>query len=274
MYKNQDIPKRFDIENCMFEAELLKNVKTGKPHWHSHFLIALFKRNEGVQVLNNTEYHFEPGVAILMGPFDFHYNKIEGDETFDAYSIKFSHTFFYENLCELVSLENFPIVCKLEDDDFRIAEILCDNLIIEYNKERKNLIGHDIFVRNIIEQLVILILRNSKINYEMLTSNKNIRKALLYIHENFKNNISVDDVAEICHYTPNYFSTCFKNETGFTFQKYLLNLRLEFAYNLIKYTNKSCTEACFESGFNSIEYFSSAFKKKYNRSPSHFRQEL
>ena len=91
MQKNYDTPKRFDIENSIYDAALLENVSTGKIHWHSHFLLSVFKRSSGVQVLNNTEYPFEKGTAILMGPFDFHYNKIEGDETFDVYSIKFSY---------------------------------------------------------------------------------------------------------------------------------------------------------------------------------------
>ncbi len=265
MYKNDDTPKRFDIENSIYDAELLENIGTGKIHWHSHFLLSVFKRNSGVQVLNNTEYSFEPGTAILMGPFDFHYNKIEGGDTFDVYSIKFSHSVFDSKLCEICDMESFPIVCKLSDEDFSLAEHLCETLIAE--RGRENLPAHEIFVQNIIEQLVILIVRNSKNAVESKTGNPNIRKALLYIHDNFKNSISVEDVANVCHYAPNYFSTCFKKETGISFQHYLLDLRLEFSHNLIKYGKRSCTEACFESGFNSIEYFSSAFKKKYGYSP-------
>lgn len=265
MQKNYDTPKRFDIENSIYDAALLENVSTGKIHWHSHFLLSVFKRSSGVQVLNNTEYPFEKGTAILMGPFDFHYNKIDGDETFDAYSIKFSHSVFDSRLCEIVDLESFPLVCKLSGEDFALAEKLCDTLILE--RGRENLSGHDIFVQNIIEQLVILIVRNSNKNASKSIGNANIRKALLYIHDNFKNNIAVEDVASVCHYAPNYFSTCFKKETGISFQHYLLDLRLEFSYNLIKYGKRNCTEACFESGFNSIEYFSSAFKKKYGYSP-------
>jgi len=269
MNKQYDTPKRYDIINSKYDAKLLENTSSGKIHWHSHFLLSVFKRNTGIQVLNNTEYTFEPGTAILMGPFDFHYNIMKGDKTFDAYSVKFAHTCFTEKMYEICSLENFPIVCKLTDSDFVLAQTLCDALI----KERKmpEQLCHDIFVQNIIEQLVILIMRNTKKDMSATQSNPNIRKALLYIHNNFKNNITIDDVAKICHYTPNYLSTSFKNNVGLTFQRYLLDVRLQFARNLIKYGKKSCTEACFESGFNSVEYFSSAFKKKYGHSPNYYR---
>ena len=267
MYKQYDTPKRYNIENSIYDAELLKNITTGKPHWHSHFLLSIFKRNSGTQVLNNKEYSFKPGVATLIGPFDFHYNIIKDEESFDVYSIKFSHVLFSEKICEICNLENLPIVCELSEDDFKLAENLCDALIAERSKE--NLLGHEMFIQNIVEQLVILVMRNSKKHILPTNHSLNIRKALLYIHENFKNDITVEKVADICHYTPNYFSSCFKKETGITFRNYLLNLRLDFSYNLIRYGKKNCTEACFESGFNSIEHFSYAFKQKYGCSPRH-----
>ncbi len=265
MIRTYDTPKRFDIENSVYDAELLKNVTTGKTHWHSHFLLSVFKRNSGIQMLNNVQYPFEPGTAILMGPFDFHYNAISVDSTFDVYSIKFSHTFFYEKLCEICNLEHFPIVCKLSENDFKLAEILCEKLISE--RLAPNHLGSEILVKNIIEQLVIMIIRSSGKRSLNSNANLNIRRALLYIHDNFKNQITSKEVADVCHYTPNHFSSCFKKDTGITFQNYLLDLRLSFAFNLIKYGKKTCTEACYESGFNSIEYFSSAFKKKYGFSP-------
>lgn len=267
--KSNEIPKRFDIKNSKYDAELMENASSGEIHWHSHFLLSVFKRNTGIQVLNNKEYVFEPGTAILMGPFDFHYNIMNNDETFDAYSVKFAHTCFTEKMYEICDLQNFPIVCKLTDSDFVLAQTLCDALI----KERKNpdQLCHDIFVQNIIEQLVILIMRNAKTYSTETSGNQNIRKALLYIHNNFKDNITADDVAKICHYTTNYFSTTFKKNVGITFQRYLIDVRLQFARNLIIYGQKNCTEACFESGFNSIEYFSSAFKMKYGHSPNHYK---
>ena len=269
--KSNDIPKRFDIKNSIYDAEFLENASSGKTHWHSHFLLSLFKRNSGIQVLNDTEYSFEPGTAILMGPFDFHYNKMPVGETFDAYSVKFAHTCFTEKMYEICNLENLPIVCKLTGSDFVLAQTLCDALTEETKKSDQ--LCHDIFVQNIIEQLVILIMRNTKKECEANQSSTNIRKALLYIHNNFKNKISVEDVANICHYTPNYFSTSFKNNVGITFQRYLLDVRLQFAKNLIKYGNKNCTEACFESGFNDYANFERSFKAKFGVSPREYRKE-
>ena len=193
MKKTNYTPTRFDIDNTYYDAKLLKNVSTGNIHWHSHFLISIFTRNNGTQFLNNIEYKFEPGTAIIMGPFDFHYNKINGDETFDAYSIKFTHKVFNEHLCKICTLDHFPIVSKLSDKDYSLAESICDFLIEE--KNTPDCYEKEILINNFIEQLVILIMRNAKKKNDESGSDTTIRRALVYIHDNFKQDITVKDVA-------------------------------------------------------------------------------
>ncbi len=265
MKRQSFLPKQFDIEDKFYDAELLKNVKTGMMHCHSHFLISVFKRNQGTQYLNNLECKFEPGTAIILSPFDFHYNEVYENESFDAYSIKFTHKIFNENLYKICNLDQFPIIAKLNKKDYLMAETLCNFLISE--KSNRTSLIQEMLIKNALEQLFILIMRNSVKKLSTASSNLSIVNALNFIHDNFKNKINVKDVADICNYTPNYFSYCFKKEMGISFQKYLYNLRLDYAYNLIKYGNKSCSEACFESGFNSIEYFSASFKNKFGYSP-------
>ena len=65
-----------------------------------------------------------------------------------------------------------------------------------------------------------------------------------------------------------------KKETGVEFQKYIQELRLDFAMNLLKLSKLSVTEACFESGFNTLPHFSQTFKKKFGMSPETIKQQL
>lgn len=258
-------PKKFDIDNKFYDAELLKNITTGMINLHSHFLIFLFKRNHRTQYLNNTECKFEPGYAIISSPFDFKCNELFENEFFDAYSIKFTHKIFNENLYKICGLDQFPIIAKLNKKDYQTAETLCNFLIHE--KTNRTSLAQEILIKNAIEQLFIIVMRNSVKKLPSSSSSFPIVNALNFIHDNFKDKITVKDVADICHYTPNHFSYCFKKEMGISFQKYLYNLRLDYAYNLIKYDNKSCSEACFKSGFNSVEYFSASFKNKFGYLP-------
>jgi hypothetical protein len=70
---------------------------------------------------------------------------------------------------------------------------------------------------------------------------------------------------------PFRFSRCFKKETGFTFQEYLVRLRIKEALRLLDNPNASITDIGFMVGFNDSSYFSRTFKKYMNHSPSEFR---
>jgi len=68
-----------------------------------------------------------------------------------------------------------------------------------------------------------------------------------------------------------HFSRIFKIHISVAPHQYLLQLRLRHAEKLIKYTDLPITDICFISGFSSLDYFSTAFAKKYKISPKKFR---
>lgn len=63
----------------------------------------------------------------------------------------------------------------------------------------------------------------------------------------------------------------FKQNTGEVFSRYLTKVRLEHAIVLLSNTDKSIDEIAYECGFNSISYFSYAFKKEFLVSPLKYR---
>lgn len=98
-----------------------------------------------------------------------------------------------------------------------------------------------------------------------------IRNARRYIHENFSRKISIDEIARHCFMSQYHFSRVFKMYTSVSPHQYLLQLRLRHAEKLTKYTDLPITDICFISGFSSLDYFSTAFTKKYKLSPKKFR---
>jgi AraC-like DNA-binding protein len=96
-------------------------------------------------------------------------------------------------------------------------------------------------------------------------------RAKEYIVDNFENDISLNEIAENCYVSPFHFSRIFKSFTSYSPYQYLLNMRLKNAEMLIRTSKLSITEICFASGFNNLEHFSAAFKKKYSHSSHSFR---
>ncbi|MBQ9984837.1 MAG: helix-turn-helix transcriptional regulator [Oscillospiraceae bacterium] len=264
------IPKRWHIDESIYDAYTVDCLTMVDTHWHSHFLLNLFTEGEGVQEINGESYPIHSGSIIIISPLDFHRNVIREGEKVSVCAVKFSDKLFYDSIGKLCSLEDFPIVTTLYGEDFDTAKMLFSLLLKE--QEKKSSLGADKFAANLIDQLVILALRAGGCAKRQEQYSR-VRRALAYIHYNFRRGIKAADVAKHIGYSPNYFSAEFKKETGVEFQKYLQELRLDFAMNLLKLSKLSVTEACFESGFNTLPHFSQSFKKKFGVTPEKIKEE-
>jgi AraC family transcriptional regulator len=98
-----------------------------------------------------------------------------------------------------------------------------------------------------------------------------IELAKEYINENFTTDLSLFELADHCHVSPFHFSRIFKIFTNHSPAQYLQSLRLKHAELMLKTTSLPVTDVAFSSGFSSLDYFSSAFKKKFKLSPSLYR---
>jgi AraC family transcriptional regulator len=113
---------------------------------------------------------------------------------------------------------------------------------------------------------------NAKI-YTRLKKNHlfTIERAKEYITENFTNDISLMEIAAYCYVSSFHFSRIFKTFTSFSPHQFLQSIRLKNAEILMRNTAMSVADVAFSSGFNSIEYFTSAFHQKYKCPPAKFR---
>ena len=81
---------------------------------------------------------------------------------------------------------------------------------------------------------------------------------------NYKNsNFSIEALSDIMHVSHSYVCRLFKESTGQTVVKYLMNLRLEKAAELIKTGNYLIKDLAYAVGFNDELHFMKEFKKKF-----------
>ena len=99
----------------------------------------------------------------------------------------------------------------------------------------------------------------------------NISKAKAYISQHFCEDISLYAMAEHSCTSIFHFARIFKECTSYSPHQYLLNMRLKHAEVLLTTTDYTMRDICQQCGFNSMDYFSTAFKKKYRHAPSKFR---
>lgn len=99
---------------------------------------------------------------------------------------------------------------------------------------------------------------------------RTIERAKQFITEQFTNDISLMDIANYCHVSPFHFSRIFKLFTSYSPHQFLLSVRLKNAELLLRNTSLPVADIAFSSGFNSIHYFTTAFRQKYHCPPSKF----
>ncbi|MBW4085226.1 helix-turn-helix domain-containing protein [Paenibacillus sp. S150] len=99
------------------------------------------------------------------------------------------------------------------------------------------------------------------------------QRALLYIGQKYKEDISMEQTAEYVNLSPHYFSKLFRQHAGETFIDHITRLRINEAKRLIAEEQLNLKEICYEVGYRDPNYFSRVFKKAVGITPSEFRQQ-
>ena len=97
-----------------------------------------------------------------------------------------------------------------------------------------------------------------------------IELAKEYITMNFAEDISLMDIATYCCVSPFHFSRIFKTFTSCSPHQFLLTIRLKNAELLLRNSAMPVADVAFSSGFKSIQYFTTAFRQKYQCPPGKF----
>lgn len=99
-----------------------------------------------------------------------------------------------------------------------------------------------------------------------------IQKAAEYIRENYRNKLTIDDIAQVVYLSPCYVSRIFKQGLGCTLMEYLTQVRVEKAKTMLKNPKYNVMQVAEESGFEDPGYFTRVFKKIEGITPSRFKQ--
>jgi AraC-type DNA-binding domain-containing proteins len=94
-----------------------------------------------------------------------------------------------------------------------------------------------------------------------------------FILENFKQKITLEEVAGIANMTPNAFCKFFKKRTAKSFTDFLNGLRIGYACKLILEGKLNIAGICLECGFNNLSNFNMQFKQITGDTPSEYRKK-
>ena len=92
-----------------------------------------------------------------------------------------------------------------------------------------------------------------------------------YIANNLEQELSLTQLANLVYFNPSYLSRIFKNHTSVNLIRYITNMRIAKAKELIANSNMKINSIAAAVGFDSQSYFNQAFRKSTGLSPSEYR---
>ena len=145
---------------------------------------------------------------------------------------------------------------------------------------KKTVYGFKQLIKNEIENLLIEITQD--FNKKVTTDNKPIKKDALtiaekiknYIDEHYTDKIQLTELSNIFHYSSSHLCRAFKSKYCETIISYTLRKKIIEAAKLISQEKKTFQEISDELGFNTVQYFSTVFKKYTHMTPTEFKKSV
>ena len=94
-----------------------------------------------------------------------------------------------------------------------------------------------------------------------------------YVMKNFKQQMSVSELAELTSMTPTSFSRYFRIHANKSFSEFVSEIRIGHARKLLIEKRLSASQACYESGYRTLSNFNRQFKALTKLTPSAYKKQ-
>jgi AraC-like DNA-binding protein len=94
-----------------------------------------------------------------------------------------------------------------------------------------------------------------------------------YVMKNFKQKMSVSELAELTNMTPTSFSRYFRVHANKSFSEFVSEIRIGYACKLLIENKLSASQACYESGYRTLSNFNRQFKALTQQTPSEYKRQ-
>ena len=140
--------------------------------------------------------------------------------------------------------------------------------LLNYNR----LIYHDHFFTQVL--IAELILNVQQKHSELTSSNDNVAKILKVIDANYRDTLTLSEIAKQVNLNVSYMQKIFKESMGNTVYDYLNQYRINQAISMMKSTTLPLLDIAIEVGFSNRQTFYNVFKSYMGYSPKVFRKFL
>ena len=232
----------------------------------------IVKAGTGAKAHKNRKSH---GLAFFPGgerTFHFEHKIIKVEGNTIVYFPKGSNYTIKEKIsfdCYAINFE-MPDAACFEPFSFKVKNVnaYLESFMQAQRQQMRKTTGYDSKIKSELYNIIY----NMQSEYNLpYTNSKIIEPAINYIHSNYdKRNISVEYLASLCGISTVHLRNTFIKLFARTPLKYINNLKMARARELLDSRFYTVSEVCFLSGYSDESYFCREFKKHFAMTPSDY----
>ena len=244
---------------------------------HDHSAVEICLTLEGVvdYMVNDTIYHVRKGEVLIIPPDMPHSLNMGTNSSRYLYLFEPETVFGMRDIKALIQQFNRSFYLHDGSDaHIRIRETLLKaQAVYERGEPMWNTACYGYILRMyaVLGQHYLLNPRIRQREASHSVDREVISAAMGFINTHYREDLTLDDVAEFAGFSRYYFSRSFKKQTGYSFKDYLCQKRLQVAMDLLIRSNSSMRDVAIESGFGSVATFNRVFREKKGCTPTQYR---
>lgn len=260
---NEDLP----FKMFLFEGE--KGNYFRDKHWHRSIEIFMVFEGHLKFYLNDLEQELNPGEFVLVNSNEIH--AIDSPEPNKTVVIQIPLKTFSDYF---TGEQYIRFTHESKKQDVQVVDLIRE-MFAAYGKKET---GYDMRVKSgyyMLLYMLVSVYRELDVKDELLKQNRKLNKLTPitnYMKEHYREELSLEALAEVFGYAPAYISRMFQKYAGINYKDYLQGVRVEYAFAELNRAEHTVSEVAFHHGFPSSRAFSKAFQKKYGMLPSAYLQ--
>lgn len=282
MTEKQNIKRGYLHENFQVFHIKDKSFMEFEYHYHDFQKIVIFVSGNVTYQIEGKAYKLQPWDILFLSSSEVHKPIIDPSVVYERIIIWLNEGFYkhyskYDNdlsLCFDIASKNHKHLLRMSTNDLIDAKTLIQQL--EYSRGdigfASKLLNDALLVQLLVHFNRVVLDDNKQNSLIDVEYNQKIEDTIRYINNNLDKDLSIDHLASQLYMSKYYLMHTFKEETGHTIHKYILQKKLFLASEHIK-TGKELKNISFECGFKDYSSFYRSFKKTFGMSPRDYRKK-
>ena len=230
-------------------------------HFHKNFEIIYVLEGSVSCMVNNKKYKLSAGQFGLCLPYDIHSYHPAKNSLYWVCVFSEDYVRYFCQQTEGKTGNGFSFTCSPN-----IKTYITDTLL-------KNEAPSVYTLKSCLYALCEEYLNAVELIEKDKTKTRTMANITDFIKNNYKENLTLADVANFLGYEYHYVSRYFGSVFNMSFKDFLNIYRLENAVRLLEETDKNLSEIAYESGFQSVRTFNHCFISNFKMSPSQYKKQ-